>query len=373
MTPRTEPYQAVARTAAQLGFALIGVAPAIPTKRSEYIRDWLGAGRHGQMAYLADNIERRMDPRRLLPGARSVICIADRHPATTAPSSQDAQASGKIARYAWGNDYHEIIKKRLFALADALREVWPNEQYRAAVDTAPILEREHAVQAGLGWIGKHTLLIHPDLGSWLLLGQIVTTLAIEADDEPSQRAIPDHCGTCTRCIDACPTQCIEPYRLDASRCISYLTIEHRSLIDPELHEPMGDWIAGCDVCQEVCPFNRAEKRDNASFLGLLPDYAIRPPAPAIPLLDLLEWDREARQVALKRSALKRIKLDMFKRNALIAAGNYLNDHTDKILRQRIEEISEDRLEPEMVRATARQVMKRRGPDKGAKSEDMASG
>lgn len=373
MTPRTEPYQAVARTAAQLGFALVGVAPAIPTKRSEYIRDWLGAGRHGQMAYLAEKIERRMDPRRLLPGARSVICVADRHPATTTLSSQDAQASGKIARYAWGNDYHEIIKKRLFALADALREVWPNEEYRTAVDTAPILEREHAVQAGLGWIGKHTLLIHPDLGSWLLLGQIVTTLAIEVDNESSQRAIPDHCGTCTRCIDACPTQCIEPYRLDASRCISYLTIEHRSLIDPELHEPMGDWIAGCDVCQEVCPFNRTEKRDNASFLGLLPDYAIRPPAPAIPLLDLLEWDREARQVALKRSALKRIKLDMFKRNALIAAGNYLNDHTDKTLRQRIEEISEDRLEPEMVRATARQVMKRRGPDKGAKSEDMATG
>ena len=140
-----------------------------------------------------------------------------------------------------------MIKKRLFRLADLLRERWPDHHYKVAVDTAPILEREHAMRAGLGWVGKHTLIIHPRLGSWLLLGQIVTTL----DIQPDEPAI-DHCGTCTRCIDACPTNCIEPYQLDAQRCISYLTIEHRSLIDHEFHSAMGDWIAGCDVCQEVC-------------------------------------------------------------------------------------------------------------------------
>ena len=352
--------------AQQLGFALAGVAPAAPSPRADYVRTWLDAGRHGEMAYLARHVDVRLDPGKLLDGARTVICVADVYPASTTPpaSDQSPHPTGRIARYAWGNDYHRIIKRRLLDLADDLRRRWPEHQFRAAVDTAPLLEREHATHAGLGWIGKHTLLINPDLGSWLLLGQIVTTLQVpDLDDQPVAAA--DHCGTCRRCIDACPTGCISGvgYELDASRCISYLTIEHRDGIDPQLHAAMGDWVAGCDVCQEVCPFNRPRPNSADAAATHHPGYAPRPPAPTISLLELLGWDADARQAALRRSALKRIRLDMFKRNALIAAGNYLAIHANSPLRRRVKMIASDEQESEMVRQTARQVLtaQDRGP------------
>jgi epoxyqueuosine reductase len=237
-------------------------------------------------------------------------------------------------------------------MADALRQSEPEHDFRCAVDTAPLLEREHAHRAGIGWVGKHTLLIHPQRGSWMLLGGIVTTLAIEHDDA---RPMPDHCGTCTRCIDACPTDCITPYAVDASRCVGYLTIEHRGAIDATLHEAMGDWIAGCDICQEVCPYNSEGTEHHAA-------YAMRPPGPAAQLLDVLGWDAPRRQDALVRSALKRIKLDMWKRNALIAAGNYLLEHDHAELRGRIKQIATDENEPPMVRQTAVQTLQRIGGD-----------
>jgi len=341
----------IAGMARELGFALSGVAEAKPSPRGEYVRQWLSDNRHGGMGYLAEHVETRLDPDRLLPGARSVICVADRYPAEAPPpeaAPAHSTATGRIARYAWGDDYHQVIKKRLFRFADALRERWPEYDYRAAVDTAPVMEREHATAAGMGWIGKHTLLIHPRQGSWFLLGEIVTTMKIAAEHEP----VTDHCGTCTRCIDACPTDCITPYQLDASRCISYLTIEHRELIDPALHEAMGDWVAGCDICQEVCPFN-AKVSDGSAI-----QYKLRPPGPAIPLLAVLNWDAGARQAVLTKSALKRIKLEMWKRNAVIAAGNYLAKQDDAELRGRVEEIAGDESEHELVRATARQVLSR---------------
>jgi epoxyqueuosine reductase len=275
-----------------------------------------------------------------------------------------ASPLGRIARYAWGDDYHELIKKRLYAMADTMRRHWPDHQFRAAVDTAPLLEREHAQRAGLGWIGKHTLLIHQDLGSWMLLGQIVTTLPVEPD--PHHPPVTDHCGTCTRCIDACPTDCIRPYQLDASRCISYLTIEHRGLIEPALQPMMGDWVAGCDVCQQVCPFNdraaglgpgQAARSDDVLTEAIHPKYQPRPPAPAMNLLEILGWDAEARQKTFTKSALKRIKLDQFKRNALIAAGNYLADHEDQQLRRRVEELADEDESP-LLRQTAQQVLDR---------------
>ncbi len=334
------------------------------------------------MAYLAKHVEQRLDPQKLLPNAQSILCVADRYPATPtahhhASPPNPSAPTGRIARYAWGDDYHRVMKKRLFQLADALRGRWPDHDYQAAVDTAPILEREHAQRAGMGWVGKHTLLIHPKQGSWLLLGQIVTTLPIEPGPA-TPSPMPDHCGTCTRCIDACPTQCITPYQLDASRCISYLTIEHRGPIEPQHHKAMGDWIAGCDVCQEVCPHNqqpplaqpnRQKPEDRASGdqvpdpLGTPPThprYNTRPPGPATPLLDILNWDADARQQALRSSALKRIKLDMFKRNALIAAGNYLAQHDEPPLYQRIEQLAHDPNEPPLVRLTAQQVLGRLG-------------
>ncbi|MEE9212552.1 MAG: tRNA epoxyqueuosine(34) reductase QueG, partial [Phycisphaeraceae bacterium] len=345
-----------------LGFTIVGIAAAEPTGHADFIRNWLADGKHGQMHYLGRHLEQRLDPSAMLPGAKSIICVADRH-ATQAqsPKPQGRVPAGRIARYAWGDDYHTIIKKRLFELADALRTQYPTHEFRAAVDTAPILEREHAARAGLGWVGKHTLLIHPKLGSYLLLGEIVTTLVIQASSEAGLAAVTDHCGTCTRCIDACPTYCISPYQLDAARCISYLTIEHRDAIDPSLHNAMGDWITGCDVCQQVCPFNRDHEIEVESPKSQVQSpspqiqnphaeirnlYAARPPAPAIRLLDVLNWDAKDRQKAFARSALKRIKLDMLKRNALIAAGNYLTKHNDSALRQRIETLAANMSEPE---------------------------
>lgn len=368
----------VRQLAGEQGFALVGIAPAEACEHEQAVRNWIAQGKHGEMAYLANNLDVRLDPGKLLDNARSIIAVADFYAATgvEGPRGQGARgARGKVARYAWGDDYHKIMKKRLHRLADAMAQRWPNEQFRAVVDTAPILEREHAQRAGLGWAGKHTVLIHPTLGSWMLLGLLVTTLALPSSAEEGypDRTVPptDHCGTCTRCIDACPTQCITPHSVDASRCISYLTLEHRSVIDPALHEAMGQWIAGCDVCQEVCPYNnRPQQRPADDATGeaspfvpemMNPRYAPRPSlAQGLPLLDILGWSAEDRQQAFTASALKRIHLDMLKRNALIAAGNHLAKHEDEALRARVAAIAADPAEPELVRDTARQVGQRLG-------------
>jgi epoxyqueuosine reductase len=304
--------------------------------------------------------------------------VADRyHHRTDVPASRNRGPVGRLARYAWGDDYHKVLKQRLHQFADTLRDRWPDHVFKTCVDTAPLMEREHAARAALGWVGKHTLLIHPRLGSYLLLGAIATTLNIEkglasevwgigsegigrASQTPAPSPqTPDpasHCGTCTRCIDACPTKCITPYQLDASRCISYLTLEHRGLIDAALEPLMGDWLGGCDVCQEVCPFNRDDR------LPLDPQphprYVPRPPAPALPLAEVLDWTEDDRRAALRGSALKRMKLDMIRRNAVIAAGNHLAAHPDALLLHRIESIAADADEPPVVRDTARQVLAR---------------
>jgi len=347
------PLKELLTLAKPLGFALLGVAEAKPTARPGFVRDWLGTGRHGEMGYLAQHVDKRLDPRALLPGARSIICAADQYAHADPQVQDEPKTSGRIARYAWGDDYHKVLKKRLHKLADLLSAQFPQATFKTAVDTAPVMEREHAQRAGLGWTGKHTLLIHPQRGSYLLLGEIITTLAVE----PTGESITDHCGSCTRCIDACPTQCIEPYALDATRCISYLTLEHRSAIDADLHEAMGDWVAGCDVCQEVCPYNQAARLETHGVKPSQVAYEPRAPGPRVALLELLEWNAEARSRAFTRSALKRIKLDMLKRNALIAAGNYLRQHNDAALRQRVQNIAQDEAEAEMVRKTARQVLR----------------
>lgn len=358
--------RALQALAEPLGFALVGVARAEATSHGPFLREWLGRGLHGEMGYLAQHVAERVDPTVLLPGARSVVSVADRYARSrpTAGGSNDAPA-GRVARYAWGDDYHKVMKKRLFRLADALRDRFEGEAYKVTVDTAPVLEREHATRAGLGWIGKHTLAIHPTLGSYLLLGEIVTTLAIETSAEAGYprplRVGTDHCGSCTRCIDACPTRCIAPegYHMDASRCISYLTLEHRSLIDASLHEAMGEWVAGCDVCQEVCPHNReTEAHDAASGTDLHPAYEPRNTiAAGLNLLELLGWSADDRQRTFQGSALKRMKLEMIKRNALIAAGNVLRQRDVPSLRQRIEALAADEQEHPLVRETAKQVLR----------------
>ena len=392
--------QTVHRLAEAEGFAMIGIAPAAASERGEWVRSWIAQGRHGEMEYLARRLDVRLDPARFLPKAASVIVVADFYagargnPATGNITPEGAEEPavdmkqdkkdrslrekveprGRIARYALGDDYHKVMTRRLHRIADTLRERFPQADFKCTVDTAPMLEREHAERAGLGWCGKHTLLIHPRFGSWMLLGTIVTTLKLRTTAEanyPGPTLPPtDHCGSCTRCIDACPTQCIENpdvtgrRAIDARRCISYLTLEHRGPIAPELHEPMGDWLAGCDVCQQVCPFNR-ERGDSEGLCGAAASRAAHPryePRPrlgrGLALAEVLEWTATDRQEAFAGSALKRVKLDMLKRNALIAAGNTLMKVGDPRLRRRIEEMASDASEPELVRLTAQQVLAR---------------
>ncbi len=354
-------------------FVMAGIAPATPSPHADYARRWIAAGKHGEMGYLAEHLEVRLDPGRMVAGARAVIVVADRYPAQVPVTESSDEPLGKIARYAWGDDYHKVIKKRLHALADALSERFPGETFRAAVDTAPVMEREHAVAAGLGWVGKHTLMIHPRHGSWFLLGVIITTLDCATSGElRGSAATPSWessggCGTCTRCIDACPTDAIaaEGYQLDATRCISYLTLEHRSLIPDDLlpGAGVGQWIAGCDICQEVCPYNRDRgsgtgdqgERKGGGAVPIHPRYT--PRNVSLSLLDVLGWSAEDRVTHFRGSALKRMKLPMVKRNALIAAANALREAEHPALRARIEQIAADDDEESLVRDTARQVLR----------------
>jgi len=293
------------------GFALAGVCAAAPSAHSAFFRGWLGAGKLGEMAWLANNIETRLDPRVLLPGARAIVMVADLYTPRGAGGGAEPSKPGfgKVARYARGDDYHDVIKRRLHALCDAWRLRWPNEQFRACVDTAPLMEREHAARAGLGWIGKHTLLIHPRKGSYLLLGAVVTTL--DAAPPQEQDAITDHCGACTRCIDVCPTDAIAPYTVDASRCISYLTIEKRGELPESLSDKLSGWLYGCDICQEVCPHN--SPRPTPSDDTARPEYV--PRFVALNLDKVSRWTPDDRARTLRRSSMKRATLEMMKRNA----------------------------------------------------------
>ncbi len=341
-----------------LGFALAGVSEARPSDQAEHIRAWLAAGKHGEMDYLADQLAQRLDPTSMLPGVRSIIAVGDLYTPRGQGASREAipPDHGRIARYARGKDYHRIIKKRLHALCDALREEHSPHEFRACVDIEPTLEREHAARAGIGWVGKHTLLIHPEHGSYFLLGLILTTLPLESP--PEQIRFPDHCGGCTRCIDACPTDAIaptdQPRSVDASRCVSYLTLETRSVIPEELHKPLGDMLAGCDICQEVCPHNSPNRATDAPIHeGYAPRF------PSLPLLEVLNWTPEDRAERLTGMALKRATLMMWKRNALLAAGNAMADgrlapEARRSLLARLRELTTD--EDAAVRYTAQQVL-----------------
>ena len=302
----------IKQRAREIGFDLVGIASALPSRWGGYLRDWLDQGQAGEMQYLANRVEERTQPQVYLPGAQSVVCVAINYhvPLEAVPTEQRGR-HGRIARYALGDDYHEVLKTRLRAVADWMRQEFPACQTRACVDTAPVMEKELAARAGIGWLGKNACLINPRIGSWLLLGEILTTLPLPPDDEST-----DHCGTCTRCIDACPTAAItEPYRIDARKCISYLTIEHRGPIADELQPKMGDWLYGCDICQDVCPHNR---RAPASA-----DPALTPrfPTGTLDVTQIQSWSDEQYRENLRGSAMKRVKLPMLKRNAQIVREN----------------------------------------------------
>lgn len=329
------------------GFALAGVCDADPPRWGTEFRQWLDAGKHGEMAYLDEHYGASQDPNQILHGAQSVVMVADLYATRDEPADAVVPGVGRIARYARGHDYHKAIKKRLHTICDEARVMFPGEEFRAFVDTAPMNEREFAARAGLGWIAKHTLVINPTLGSWMVLGGFLTTMKL---DKPThQPSYEDHCGTCTRCIDACPTDAITPYSVDATRCISYLTIEHRSPIDEQFMAQMGDWVAGCDICQEVCPHNspKAFAEDHESHASYGTKQA------GLDLLAILGWDTDKRREALTTSALKRVKLDQFRRNAAIAAGHALHKNELPELRSKLEQIESDESEPGLVRQAAR--------------------
>lgn len=300
-----------------LGFDLAGVSRAEPGVHAAFFREWIERGYGGEMAYLARRVEERSDPRLVLEGARSVIAVGFVYDPGERPEP-DGPAF-RVARYAGGDDYHDVLVDRLRALEAGLEPLAGRPvRTRGYVDTGPVLERAFAAQAGLGWIGKNTLLIHPRLGSYLFLGVVLTDLALEPG-----AAEPDHCGSCRACLDACPTDAFpEPYVLDATRCLSYTTIELRGAIPESLREGQGDWGFGCDVCQEVCPWNaRARREVPGDPLGLRARIAPRPEWQAPTLAWLLDLDEEAWRAATRRTALRRTKYRGLLRNALVAAGN----------------------------------------------------
>jgi epoxyqueuosine reductase len=247
----------------ELGFDLVAFAPADPMEAEGALyAEWLARGYHGSMDYLARNLEKRIDVRGILPSARSVIVVARNY--YTPHDRPDLPGTAKVSRYAWGTDYHRILPKRLKKLHRYLQSLDPAADSRWYVDTGPVMEKEWAVRAGLGWMGKHSNVITRSHGSWLFLGVLISSLDFE-----TALPIADFCGSCTRCIDACPTGAIvQPYVVDATRCISYVTIEEKpkSEIDPGLGRSFDRWVFGCDVCQDVCPWNRFERpTDEAAF------------------------------------------------------------------------------------------------------------
>jgi epoxyqueuosine reductase len=298
----------VKEKARQLGFDLAGIASAKPSQYRDYYRQWLDDGQAGTMEYLQRRFEERTDPGVYMPGAKSIICVAINYCPKLDPVPEgQRQSRGKVARYALGDDYHEVIKSRLYQLADWLRGEVPEAETRCAVDTAPVMEKELSARAGVGWIGKNTCLINERIGSWLLLGEVLTTIDLPFDDPAG-----DRCGTCRRCIDACPTQAITgPYQLDARKCISYLTIEHRGEIEPMLQKQLSGWVYGCDICQEVCPWNQKAP------ITIDPALQPRIPTGTLNLDEVERWTPDDYRTRLKNSAMKRVKLPILQRNARI--------------------------------------------------------
>ena len=341
----------------ELGFVRVGICDALETSHRSEVLSWLADGRHASMGYLQDRIDERLDPGVYMPAAKSIICVADRyHDGEADQYDSKAGPRGRIARYARGRDYHKVMKKRLVRFAKELSAVFPEADFRACVDTAPVLEREHAARAGLGMIGKHTLLIEPGVGSWMLLGAIVSSVHITPSTSPYPR--PDPCSGCTRCIDACPTKAITPFSIDARRCLAHSTIEDRGVIDDEIAKATGQWLFGCDICQEVCPHGKRSQSQSAPSVH----EAYQEKHSDLDLLEILDWNDADRMETLMGSAAKRANLSMWKRNAIICASNAIADDpgADWVdqLQARIRGLVDDAAEDELVQETARWAISR---------------
>ena len=316
----------IRRKSSQLGFVLAGVTTPEPPPHYATFENWLAQGRHGTMGYLATDRSRtrRADPREILPECKSILVLATPYPPPSGRGMSEGQAegeiSGGIASYARGDDYHDILPARMQQLVEFIEsQVGSPVKNRWYTDTGPLLERDLAQRAGVGWIGKNTCLIHPQHGSYFLLSEILLDLELEPDPPFAT----DHCGTCTRCIEACPTNCILPDRtIDATRCISYLTIELKEDIPVELRGKMGNWVFGCDICQMVCPWNR--------FAGE-GDPALEEREASVSLTEDLTLTPRAFNPRFKGSPVKRAKRRGYLRNVAIALGNTGDMHALPVL------------------------------------------
>jgi len=299
--------------AARLGFDACGISRAERLDdEARVLESWLQEGRHGTMAWMENHFEKRIDPRQLVEGAQSVISVL--HNYYQPVEQAGGPHIGKISRYAWGDDYHEVMKEKLFQLYNWLDERLGGISGRAFVDSAPVMDKAWARRSGLGWQGKHSNLINRNLGSFFFIGELIVDVSL-----PPDGPIPDYCGSCTRCIDACPTDAIyQPHAVDASRCISYLTIEYRGAEHPaELQPGIGNWIFGCDVCQDVCPWNKFKQPTRE------PAYLPRSGVTDTELREWIELDLEAFRQRFRKSPVKRPKFEGFLRNVRTALENAL--------------------------------------------------
>ena len=333
--------------ARDLEFDLVGVAPASLEHHGAAHLDgylgWIAQGYHGGMGYMVrpDRVERREDPTRILPGAASVICVGlNYYPGALDPELGRDPARGLISNYAWGLDYHDVMIPRLerlaeFACTELSARLGRKVSHRVYVDTGPVLERAYAAQAGLGFVGKNTCLIHPKTGSWVFLGEIL----VDAEITPTSARVGIGCGTCRKCLDACPTGAlVRPYVLDARRCISYLTIELKGAIPYSLRPLMGNWVYGCDVCQTVCPWQRfARPTGEAHFLAGGSDYA------APELLDLMAMDEDGFRQRYDGTPIERIGRRRLVRNAAVALGNWGSPRAIPVLARALSSRDEDPL------------------------------
>lgn len=301
--------------ALELGFHKVGIARAetLQPEGDRFLR-WLSDGMHGEMLWMNREPAKRIDPRELFPAARSVVVVA--HNYYTPNAHGDDPAKGKISRYAWGDDYHDVLKEKLRSLLAWIVDQIPEADGKICVDTSPMMDKAWAVRAGLGWLGKHSNVITTDYGSWVFLGEILLNLDLEYDDE----VVPDHCGSCTACLDACPTNAIvEPYVVDSRKCISYATIELRDdELPAEVVDNLNGWFYGCDICQDVCPWNRFEKPTEESR------FEPRKAETSIGLNEISSFSPEEYAERFRKSAIKRAKLPALKRNANALIGNKEN-------------------------------------------------
>ena len=299
--------QQIKTHAQRLGFLSCGIAKAdFLSEEALRLEQWLKQDKHGKMGYMENHFDKRLDPRLLVPGAKSVISLLFNYHTDKKPA--DPQAP-KIATYAYGKDYHFVIKDKLKALLALIQDDVGEVNGRVFVDSAPVLEKAWAARSGLGWVGKNTNLITQKVGSYYFIAELILDLDLEYDTPAT-----DHCGTCTACIDACPTEALTPYDLDAQKCISYLTIELREEIPSEFQKKLDGWTFGCDVCQEVCPWNRFSKPHREPLLE---------PHPNLLSLSKREWHDMTREVfntLFKDSAVKRTRFDRFKKNMAYSQG-----------------------------------------------------